>query len=116
MTGYYSNELARTVLAFCAAISAAKRLVENGEMGPRLSAQMDYAASALDAIDVQLLEAGSLPDAPQLWAAARVRERFERLLLMLASSALRRRGARATKSHLAARNPVRRSSLRSPQA
>ncbi|MEO8753555.1 MAG: hypothetical protein ABI624_12840 [Casimicrobiaceae bacterium] len=104
MTGYYSHELAQTVLAFCTAISAAKRLVAGGEMGPRLSAQMDYAASALDAIAVQLLEAGPLPDAPQLWAAARLREHFERLLLRLATSSLRRRQARMNQSHESARS------------
>jgi hypothetical protein len=97
MTPYYSTEFARTVLAFCAAIAAARRLVSDGEMGPRLSAQLDYAASSLDAIDVQLAEAGLAAAAPQIEAAARMRERFERLLLRLATSALRRRGVRARK-------------------
>ena len=97
MTPYYSHEFARTVLAFCAAISAARRLVIRGELGLRLSAQLDYAASSLDAIDIQLLEAGLPHDAPQLHIAGRVHERFDRLLLRLATSALRQREARATR-------------------
>lgn len=96
-TALSSPGFVRTVLAFCAAIASARRLVIDSEMGPRLSAQVDYAASSLDAIDVQLDEAGLATDAPQLATAARVRERFERLLLRLATSSLRRRGMRASK-------------------
>jgi hypothetical protein len=92
-----SPEFARTVLAFCAAIAAARRLVTQGEMGARLSAQLDYAASSLDAIDLQLVEAALPADAPQRATAARVRERFERLLLRLATSSLRRRALRASR-------------------
>jgi len=98
-----STEFARTVLAFCAAIAAARRLVMLGELGPRLSAQLAYAASSLDAIDLQLLESGLAPDAPQIATAGRVRERLERLLLRLATSSLRKRAIRAKK-----RTPVRR--------
>lgn len=90
-----SPEFARTVLAFCAAIAAARRLVIENEMGPRLSAQLDYAASSLDAIDLQLLEANLAADAAQFVTASSVRERFERLLLRLATSSLRKRAMRA---------------------
>ncbi len=92
-----SPEFARTVLAFCAAISAARRLVMQGEMGARLSAQLDYAASSLDAIDLLLVEAALAADAPQRATAARIRERFERLLLRLATSSLRTRALRANR-------------------
>ena len=103
-----SPEFARTVLAFCAAIAAARRLVMEGEMGARLSAQLDYAASSLDAIELQLIEAGLAADAPRRATAARVRERFERLLLRLATSSLRTRALRANRRAAHARPRTRR--------
>jgi hypothetical protein len=103
-----SPEFARTALAFCAAIAAARRLVMQEEMGARLSAQLDYAASSLDAIDVQLVEAGLAADAPQRAIAARLRERFERLLLRLATSSLRTRAMRASRRAPQARPRSRR--------
>lgn len=81
----------RTLREFCAAIYGAQCLVAAGELGPRVSALMRYADTLLDALDVELLEAGLAPEAPELGAAAHLRERFQRLLLLLVSTTLRQR-------------------------
>ena len=83
MTAYYSNELAGTLRAFAAAVSDAQRLVARGEFGDPLPALLDYAAVLLDVIDVELLEAGLPEDSRERVAAARLRARFEGLLVML---------------------------------
>ena len=91
MTAPQRGALARTVREFCAAVFGAQCLVARGELGPRVSALMRYAGTLLDAIDLQLLEAGLPADASELAAARRARERFERLLLMLVTHSLRKR-------------------------
>lgn len=83
MTGYYSNELAGTLRAFTAAVSDAQRLVAREEFGDPLPALLDYATVLLDVIHVELLEAGLPEDSRERVAAARLRERFERLLVAL---------------------------------
>jgi hypothetical protein len=91
MTVSHRGALTRTVREFCGAVFGAQCLVARGELGPRVSALMRYAGTLLDAIDVQLLEAGLPADASELAAAGRARERFERLLLMLVTYSLRKR-------------------------
>ena len=91
MTVSHRGALTRSVREFCGAVFGAQCLVARGELGPRVSALMRYAGTLLDAIDVQLLEAGLPADASELAAAARARERFERLLLMLVTYSLRKR-------------------------
>ncbi|MFO1325420.1 MAG: hypothetical protein U1F15_15340 [Burkholderiales bacterium] len=95
MAARYSHELVHTLREFCGAVYGAQCLVRNGELGPRVSALMRYASTLLDAIDVQLLETGLPPDADELASAGRLRERFERLLLMLVTMTLRELGAHA---------------------
>ena len=95
MAGHYSAQLVYSLREFCGAVYGAQCLVREGELGPRVSALMRYASTLLDAIDIQLLETGLPPDADELASAGRLRERFERLLLMLVAYSLRNRSARA---------------------
>src|SRR6185436_19356457 len=71
MTVSHRGALTRSVREFCGAVFGAQCLVARGELGPRVSALMRYAGTLLDAIDVQLLEAGLPADASELAAAAR---------------------------------------------
>lgn len=57
---------------------------------------MRYAGTLLDSLDIELLEAGVTPGAPEFHAAQRLRERFDRLTLALTARALRKRSVRAT--------------------
>jgi hypothetical protein len=90
MTAYYSKELDGTIHAFTAAVADAQRLVARDELGEPLPALLDYAAVLLDVIDVELLEAGLPPESRELRVAARLREKFEHLMLALKAFALRR--------------------------
>jgi hypothetical protein len=106
MTARSSAELVRTLREFCGAVYGAQCLVASGERGPRVSVLMRYASNLLDAIDLQLLECGLAPGAPELAGAARLRERFESLLLMLLTRSLRERGG-SVASGARARPPLR---------
>jgi hypothetical protein len=89
-----SSSAQETVREFHGAIHAAKSLVAAGETGPRVTMLIRYAGTMLDSLDVILLEAGAGPDAPDLAAAARLREHFERLRQSLTVTSLRQRAAR----------------------
>lgn len=85
----------RALREFCAAIYGAQCLVASAEQGPRVAALMRYAATLLDAIDVDLLEAGLSPGDPAFASVHALREHYERLVLALLTASLRRRGRRA---------------------
>jgi len=92
----HSPSAQQTLREFCASVYGAQCLVDAGEMGPRVSMLMRYAGTLLDALDVELLDAGVTPGAPEFHAAQRLRERFDRLALTLTARTLRKRSARAT--------------------
>ena len=103
MTAHYSAGIVHALREFCGAVYGAQCLVAADEFGPRVSALMRYASSLLDSIDIQLLEAGLPPDASELASAGRLRDRFERVTLLLVTSSLRDRGARAVTTNTTGR-------------
>ena len=99
MSPLNSPSAQETLREFHGAIHGAKSLVAAGEMGPRVTMLVRYAATLLDSLDVMLLEAGVDPDAPELAAARQLRENFERLRQSFTAASLRRRAARVTSAH-----------------
>lgn len=97
----------RALREFCGAVYGAQCLVANGEYGPRVSALLRYASTLLDSIDVDLLESGTAPDDPALAAAARLRDRYQRLVLALLTVTLRQRATRVQRRSPAATRPRR---------
>jgi len=106
----------RALREFCGAVYGAQCLVAAGEHGPRVSALLRYASTLLDAIDIDLLEAGTAPDDPALLAVARLRERYDRLVLAMLTVTLRRRASRVQRAAPAGKEQRRRRHKAPPAA